>query len=155
MSNEHCPFHNTLITTYDYSARPEIDSLLTFSFILLIFPSILHNQCFIIAKRNQSEDGSVSKSRLFLALALFGLQCEIKLNYCYRILKWKIEPHFVSCNCEWLVAKKKRNMATMIRDLRKMSTKSFIVLSATTFLKNQGCVEITNTSFVLTASVNI
>ena len=46
-------------------------------------------------------------------------------------------------------------MATMIRDLRKMSTKIFIVLSATTFSKNQGCVEIMNTSFVLPVSVNI
>ena len=61
-------------------------------FTLLIFPSILHNQCFIIAKRNQSEHGSVSKSRLFLALDLFGLMCEIKLNHCYRILKWKVGP---------------------------------------------------------------
>ena len=58
---------------------PRIHRLLTFPFILLIFPSILHNQCFIIAKRNQSEDGSVSKSRLFLALDLFGLQCYINL----------------------------------------------------------------------------
>ena len=79
-------------------AMPEIHSLLTFPFILLIFPSILHNQCFIIATQNQSKDGSVSKSRLFLALDLFGLQCEIKLNHCYRILKWKVGPQFVSCN---------------------------------------------------------
>ena len=78
--------------------RGEIHRLLTFPFILLIFPSILHNQCFFIATRNQSEDGSVSKSRLFLALDLFGLQREIKLNNCYQIRKWKVGPLFGGCN---------------------------------------------------------
>ncbi len=38
---------------------------------------------------------------------------------------------------------------------KKMSTRIFIVLSATTFSKNQGRVEIMITSFVLPASVNI
>jgi hypothetical protein len=55
----------------------------------------------------------------------------------------------------WLAARPKRNMATKTVDLRKMSTKIFIVLSATMFLKNQGRVGIMITSFVLPASLNI
>ena len=46
-------------------------------------------------------------------------------------------------------------MARMILDLKMLSTKIFIVLSATTFSKNQGCAEITNTSFAVPVSVNI
>ena len=46
-------------------------------------------------------------------------------------------------------------MATTIAGLRKMSTKISIARSVTMFLKNQGCAEIMNTSFVLPVSVNI
>ena len=46
-------------------------------------------------------------------------------------------------------------MVTKTADLKKMSTKIFTALSATTFLKNQECVEIMNTSFVMPVSVNI
>jgi hypothetical protein len=56
---------------------------------------------------------------------------------------------------EWLAARPKRNMATKTVDLKKMSMKIFIVLSATMFLKNQGHVGIMSTSFVLPASLNI
>ena len=84
---------------------------------------------------------------------------------CYR-LYWEIPFVFCSFNGkakewflnskEWLVARqKRRHMATTTLDLRKMSTKIFIVLSATTFLKNPGCVKIMNTSFVLLVFLNI
>ena len=63
-----------------------------------MFLSILHSECFIIAKRNQREDESVSKPRFFLALDLFCLQCDLKLNHCYGILDWKVEAQFVSCD---------------------------------------------------------
>ena len=56
--------------------------------IIFIFPSIVNNQGVVIAKSNQSEGGSVSKPRLFLALDLFALQCEInvsKKDHWYRI----------------------------------------------------------------------
>ena len=46
-------------------------------------------------------------------------------------------------------------MATKTVDLRKMSTKIFTVLSATTSLKNQECAEIMNISFALIVSLNI
>ena len=45
-------------------------------------------------------------------------------------------------------------MATTTVDLRKMSTKIFIVLFATAFSRNQGCVEIMNTSSVSTVLLN-
>jgi hypothetical protein len=72
----------------------------------------------------------------------------------YLTGKWRNISMSMSCN-EWLAARPKRNMATKTVDLEKMSTKIFIVLSATMFLKNQGRVEIMITSFVLPASLNI
>jgi hypothetical protein len=48
----------------------------------------VNHQGVVIAKSNQSEGGSVSKRRLFLALDLFALQCEInvtKKDHWYRI----------------------------------------------------------------------
>ena len=55
--------------------------------IIFIFPSIVNNQGVVIAKSNQSEDGSAClKARLFLALDLFALQCEInmaKKDHCH------------------------------------------------------------------------
>ena len=50
--------------------KPEINILSLI--ILLVFPSISHNQCFVIAKRNQSKDGSILRLRLFFALDLFA-----------------------------------------------------------------------------------
>ena len=60
-----------------FFSQPETD-VMTF-IIIFIFPSILNNQGFVIAKSNQSDDGSISKRRLFLTLDLFALQCEINL----------------------------------------------------------------------------
>ena len=35
--------------------------------------------CFWLLKQDESEGGSVSKSRLYLVLGLFALQCEINV----------------------------------------------------------------------------
>ena len=55
-----------------------------------IFPSILNNQDFVIAKSNQNEDGSVVKSRLLL-VDLFAVEfyCTVNLitkDHSYSVL---------------------------------------------------------------------
>ena len=61
-----------------------------------MFPSILNNQDFVIAKSNQSEGGSVVKLRL-LVVDLFAVESKINLikkDHSYSVLAMESRPMF-------------------------------------------------------------
>ncbi len=61
-----------------------------------MFPSILNNQDFVIAKSNQSEGGSVVKRRLLVAV-LFAVESEINLkkkDHLYSLLAMESRAMF-------------------------------------------------------------